>query len=198
MTVTDIQTSGLYYEGAVHSLEAQRVIALAECRHDRQALLRTKIERVFSSDLVLMRGGYNGCATNHSTESCLQPFKWIVSMLRSSATLQVSAISCRSSHADANPDMVPYEIRLVLPCDESLWAATSAEEVHRLDANLKMYGVRPINFLDSLKKCLHAHDVQTHAPARVLLMAGLLSVGLHVSRREKYVPSCLRRTMTGS
>lgn len=84
-------------------------------------------------------------------------------------------------------DMAPYEIRLALPCDESLWAATSAEEIHRLDANLKMYGIRPINFLDALKKCLHAHDVQTHAPARVLLMAGLLNVGWHISRREKHL-----------
>ncbi|CAK1364917.1 hypothetical protein CB0940_08554 [Cercospora beticola] len=84
-------------------------------------------------------------------------------------------------------DMAPYEIRLPLPCDDSLWRADSAEEVHRLDANLKMYGIRPINFLDGLKRCLHAHDVQTHAPARMLLMAGLLSVGWHMSRREKHL-----------
>lgn len=84
-------------------------------------------------------------------------------------------------------DMAPYEIRLPLPCDDSLWRADSAEEVHRLDANLKMYGIRSINFLDGLKKCLHAHDVQTHAPARMLLMAGLLSVGWHISRREKHL-----------
>ena len=84
-------------------------------------------------------------------------------------------------------DMAPYEIRLPLPCDDSLWRADSAEEVHRLDANLKMYGIRSINFLDGLKRCLHAHDVQTHAPARMLLMAGLLSVGWHISRREKHL-----------
>lgn len=84
-------------------------------------------------------------------------------------------------------DMAPYEIRLPLPCDESLWRATNAEEVHRLDANLKMYGIKPIHFLDGLKRCLHAHDVQTHAPARMLLMAGLLSVGWHISRREKHL-----------
>lgn len=84
-------------------------------------------------------------------------------------------------------DMAPYEIRLPLPCDDSLWTAKSAEEVHRLDANLKMYGIKPINFLDGLKRCLHAHDVQTHAPARTLLMAGLLSVGWHISRREKHL-----------
>lgn len=83
--------------------------------------------------------------------------------------------------------MAPYEIRLPLPCDDSLWNATNSMEVQRLDANLKMYGIRPINFLDGLKKCIHAHDVQTHAPARMLLMSGLLSVGWHISRREKHL-----------
>lgn len=84
-------------------------------------------------------------------------------------------------------DMAPYEIRLPLPCDDSLWDAKSADEVQKLDANLKMYGIKSINFLDGLKKCLHAHDVQTHAPSRMLLMAGLLSVGWHISRREKHL-----------
>lgn len=84
-------------------------------------------------------------------------------------------------------DMAPYEIRLPLPCDDSLWDAKSADEVQRLDANLLMYGIKPLHFLDGLKRCLHAHEVQTHAPARMLLMAGLLSVGWHISRREKHL-----------
>ncbi|CAK4020088.1 Zinc finger [Lecanosticta acicola] len=84
-------------------------------------------------------------------------------------------------------DMAPYEIRLTLPCDDSLWDAKSADEVQKLDANLKMYGIKPLNFLDGLKRCLHAHEVQTHAPARMILMAGLLSVGWHISRREKHL-----------
>lgn len=83
--------------------------------------------------------------------------------------------------------MAANEIRLCMPCDESLWKATSAVEVQRLEANMKMYGIRPVNFLDGLKRNLHAHEVHTHAPARILLMAGLLSVGWHISRREKHL-----------
>lgn len=84
-------------------------------------------------------------------------------------------------------DMAPYEIRTNLPCDDSLWAAKSADEVHRLDGNLKMYGVRSIPFLEGLKQSLHAQHVQTHSAARMLLMSGLLSVGWHVNRREKHL-----------
>lgn len=84
-------------------------------------------------------------------------------------------------------DMAPYEIRTNLPCDDSLWAAKSADEVQKLDANLKMYGLRPTPFLEGLKQSLHAQNVQTHSAARMLLMSGLLSVGWHVNRREKHL-----------
>jgi hypothetical protein len=84
-------------------------------------------------------------------------------------------------------DMAPYEIRTTLPCDDSLWTAKSADEVHRLDGNLKMYGIRSIPFLEGLKQSLHAQHVQTHSEARMLLMSGLLSVGWHVNRREKHL-----------
>lgn len=84
-------------------------------------------------------------------------------------------------------DMAPYEIRTNLPCDDSLWTAKSADEVRRLDGNLKMYGVRSFPFLEGLKQSLHAQHVQTHSEARMLLMSGLLSVGWHVNRREKHL-----------
>lgn len=84
-------------------------------------------------------------------------------------------------------DMAPYEIRTTLPCDDSLWTAKSADEVHRLDGNLKMYGIRSFPFLEGLKQSLHAQHVQTHSEARMLLMSGLLSVGWHVNRREKHL-----------
>lgn len=84
-------------------------------------------------------------------------------------------------------DMAPYEIRTTLPCDDSLWTAKSADEVRRLDVNLKMYGIRSFPFLEGLKQSLHAQHVQTHSEARMLLMSGLLSVGWHVNRREKHL-----------
>ena len=90
--------------------------------------------------------------------------------------------ACMFGHS---ADILPHELRLPLPCDDSLWAAKNAEEVRRLESTLSMYGIKPVNFLDGLKRCLHGYEVQTHHFARMILMAGLLSVGWHVNRREK-------------
>ena len=84
-------------------------------------------------------------------------------------------------------DMLPHELRLPLPCDESMWNAKSAEEVRRLENTFAMYRIKPVNFLDGLKRCLHGYEVQTHHFGRMILMAGLLSVGWHISRREKHL-----------
>lgn len=83
--------------------------------------------------------------------------------------------------------LFPYEIRLPLPRDDALWAAQSAEEVKRLEHTFTMHGIKPINFLDGLKKCLHGHEVQSHHHARLILVAGLFSVGWHINRREKHL-----------
>ncbi|WPG98771.1 Hypothetical protein R9X50_00156700 [Acrodontium crateriforme] len=83
--------------------------------------------------------------------------------------------------------LLPYEIRLPLPCDESLWTARSPEDVRRLDQTFSMYNIKPLMFLDGLKKCLHGHDVQSHQNARLILVAGLLSVGYHINRRDKHL-----------
>ena len=82
-------------------------------------------------------------------------------------------------------DLLPHELRLPLPCDDSLWTAKSGQEVRRLESTFAMYGIKPINFLDGLKRCLHGYEVQTHRLGREILMAGLLSVGWHINRREK-------------
>lgn len=82
-------------------------------------------------------------------------------------------------------NLLPHELRLPLPCDDSLWTAKDAEEVRRLESTFAMYRIKPVNFLDGLKRCLHGHEVQTHHFARLILMAGLLSVGWHINRGEK-------------
>ncbi|TLD10632.1 hypothetical protein PgNI_06402 [Pyricularia grisea] len=84
-------------------------------------------------------------------------------------------------------DMAPHEIRLPLPCDDQLWTAASAESMREKDANLRMYGLRPISFLDGLKRAVHANEVQTHSFGRMVIMCGLLSVGWHLSRREPHL-----------
>jgi hypothetical protein len=82
-------------------------------------------------------------------------------------------------------DMAPHEIRLPLPCDDSLWTANSPDLVRQLDQNLRMYGVKPISFLDGLKRALHGLEVRTHAFGRMVIMSGLISVGWHLGKKEK-------------
>jgi hypothetical protein len=82
-------------------------------------------------------------------------------------------------------DLLPHELRLPLPCDESLWTAKNGEEVRRLESTFAMYRIKPVNFLDGLKRCLHGYEVQTHRLGREILLSGLLSVGWHINRREK-------------
>ncbi|KAI3318789.1 zinc finger protein zas1 [Xylariaceae sp. AK1471] len=84
-------------------------------------------------------------------------------------------------------DMAPHEIRLPLPCDEALWAAPSHESVRSQEAKLRMYGVKPVFFLDGLKRALHGQEVKTHSFGRMIIMCGLLSVGWHLRHRETHL-----------
>lgn len=84
-------------------------------------------------------------------------------------------------------DMAPHEIRLPLPCDDNLWTAWKPDDVRKYDTDLRMYGVKPIFFLDGLKRALHGQEVQTHSFGRMIIMSGLLSVGWHLNSREKNV-----------
>ncbi|ORY72179.1 fungal-specific transcription factor domain-containing protein [Pseudomassariella vexata] len=84
-------------------------------------------------------------------------------------------------------DMAPHEIRLPLPCDDSLWSASTPESVRQQEANLRMYGLKPVSFLDGLKKAIHGGQIQTHSFGRMIIMCGLLSVGWHLSHRETHL-----------
>ena len=81
-------------------------------------------------------------------------------------------------------DMAPHEIRLPLPCDDNLWTASNPDSCRQLDQSLRMYGVKPISFLDGLKRAVHGKEVKTHSFGRMIIMSGLLSVGWHLSHRE--------------
>jgi len=85
--------------------------------------------------------------------------------------------------------MVAHEMRIPLPCDDQLWKATSGSEVGRLEANLKSNGIKPIAFLEGLKRTLGGQDVQTNPFGRQILMAGLLSVSWHMNQRDLQVSS---------
>ncbi|KAK3898642.1 fungal-specific transcription factor domain-containing protein [Staphylotrichum tortipilum] len=84
-------------------------------------------------------------------------------------------------------DMAPHEVRLPLPCDDNMWTASNPDNVRQLDQNLRMYGIRPISFLDGLKRAMHGKEVKTHSFGRMVIMSGLLSVGWHLSRRETHL-----------
>ncbi|KAI0871241.1 fungal-specific transcription factor domain-containing protein [Hypoxylon argillaceum] len=84
-------------------------------------------------------------------------------------------------------DMAPHEIRLPLPCDETLWSAPSHESARQQEAGLRMYGIRPVFFLDGLKRALHGQEVRTHSFGRMIIMFGLLSVGWHLRHRETHL-----------
>jgi hypothetical protein len=80
--------------------------------------------------------------------------------------------------------MVAYEIRLPLPCDEALWSATSAAEVARVQSSHQTNGIKPIMFLDGLKKTLNGERVRTNSFGRTILMSGLLSVNYLLNQRD--------------
>ncbi|KAF2762968.1 hypothetical protein EJ05DRAFT_21976 [Pseudovirgaria hyperparasitica] len=85
--------------------------------------------------------------------------------------------------------MVAHEMRLPLPCDETLWSATSGAEVGRIETSLHNNGVKPTTFLEGLKKTLNGQAVHTNAFGRNIIMAGLLSVTWHMNQRDLQVTS---------
>ncbi|KAL8838211.1 MAG: hypothetical protein Q9170_002201 [Blastenia crenularia] len=93
--------------------------------------------------------------------------------------------------------MVAHEMRLQLPCDESLWSATSSAEVGRIENMLKESGSKPITFFDGLKNTLNNKLVRTNSFGRTALMAGLLSVSWHMSQRELQVRSLGAKALGG-
>ncbi|RYP69221.1 hypothetical protein DL769_005336 [Monosporascus sp. CRB-8-3] len=85
--------------------------------------------------------------------------------------------------------MVAHEMRLPLPCDDQLWKAPNGNEVGRIEANLMSNGIKPMSFLEGLKRTLGNQEVQTNSFGRQILMAGLLSVSWHMNQRDLQVSS---------
>ncbi|KAF3358841.1 hypothetical protein VdG1_02753 [Verticillium dahliae VDG1] len=93
-------------------------------------------------------------------------------------------------------DMAPDEIRLPLPCDDSLWAAPNPDSFRSVDSTWRMYGIKQISFLEGLKSALHCNPVKTHSFGRMIIMCGLLSVGWHLSHRDSQIKWLDRPTRT--
>lgn len=131
-------------------------------------------------------GSIHGVSLNSTTD------EWWSKWIQSEATKRAAfaAFVLDSTHATMfghSATMVAHEIQLALPCDEGLWAATSANEALRLEQTLTTVGVRPISFLEGLKRTLNGQKVQTNTFGRTVLMAGLLSVSYHMNQRDLQV-----------
>lgn len=137
--------------------------------------------------------GVNG-SRHSSTPGANTPDEWWNHWITNEATRRAAfaAFVTDSTHATMfghSTVMVAHEMRLPLPCDEALWTATNSAEVGRIEANLHATGVKPISFLEGLKRTLNGQEVRTNSFGRTILMAGLLSVGWHMNQRDLQVNS---------
>lgn len=117
------------------------------------------------------------------------PEEWWNHWIINEATRRVAfaAFIIDSIHATMfghSATMVAHEMKLALPCDESLWSATSSAEVARIEAKLHAQGMKSMTFFEGLKDTLKGKPVQTNSFGRTAIMAGLLSVTWHMNQRD--------------
>lgn len=81
--------------------------------------------------------------------------------------------------------MSAFELRLTLPCNQSLWEAASAEQWQKLRKDQN----EPPLFLTVLKVYLSAKapgiSPDLNALSRVLLLHGLMSISWDMNRRDQ-------------
>ena len=126
------------------------------------------------------------------TSNTQNPEQWWHHWITNEATRRVAfaAFIIDSIHATMfghSATMVAHEMKLQLPCDETLWSATSSAEVGRIETNLQASGVKPMTFFDGLKNTLKGKAVRTNSFGRTAIMAGLLSVSWHMNQRDVQV-----------
>jgi len=85
--------------------------------------------------------------------------------------------------------MVTHELRLVLPCDDTLWSATNGGEVRKIEAVLRSNGVSPVPFIEGLRRTLNGQEIYTNAFGRSILLCGVLSVSWHMNQRDIQISS---------
>ncbi|KAK8059534.1 hypothetical protein PG996_009464 [Apiospora saccharicola] len=103
--------------------------------------------------------GLNGSRHSSTSGMAHTPDEWWNHWITNEATRRAAfaAFLIDSTHATMfghSTVMVAHEMRLPLPCDEQLWKATSGLEVNRIEANLMSNGVKPLSFLEGLKRTL--------------------------------------------
>lgn len=140
------------------------------------------------------RDSANGSRQSSTSGTTRTPEEWWSDWITNEATRRAAfaAFVIDSIHATMfghNAFMVAHEMRLPLPCDESLWRATNSAEVGRVESNLMSRGIKPVSFLEGLKRTLRGQEVRTNSFGRTVLMAGLLSVTWHMHQRDLQVNS---------
>ncbi|SPO07631.1 related to C2H2 zinc finger protein [Cephalotrichum gorgonifer] len=80
--------------------------------------------------------------------------------------------------------LVFHEIHLYLPCDRILWSSRSAGEVGAVESSLYANGVKPISFLDGLRKMVRCEPCRTNPFGSLILLSGLLSIIGHMQQRD--------------
>lgn len=132
--------------------------------------------------------GFNG-SRQSSASGANTPDEWWNHWIANEATHRAAwaAFVIDSVHATMfghSTVMVAHEMRLQLPCDESLWSATNGAEVGKMEASMHANGVKRLSLMEGLKRTLEGQEVPTNAFGRTILMAGLLSVRWHMNQRD--------------
>ncbi len=134
-----------------------------------------------------------GMTPNSNQGSAAQnPEQWWNHWITNEATRRVAfaAFVIDSIHATMfghAATMVAHEMKLQLPCDETLWSATSSAEVGRIESNLRSNGIKPMTFFEGLKNTLKGKPVRANSFGRTAIIAGLLSVSWHMNQRDVQV-----------
>ena len=128
-------------------------------------------------------------AANPAASASVNPEEWWNHWVTNEATRRVAfaAFIIDSIHATMfghSATMVAHEMKLALPCDESLWSATSSAEVARIENKLQAQGSKSMTFFEGLKDTLKGKPVRTNSFGRTAIMAGLLSVTWHMNQRD--------------
>lgn len=117
------------------------------------------------------------------------PEQWWNHWIAQEATRRVAfaAFILDATHAALfghTPTLVIHEIKLPLPCDNTLWSSESPSEIGCVESSLHANGVTPISFLEGLRKTLNGQKVHTSPFGRIALLAGLLSVTWQMHQRD--------------
>ena len=163
----------------------------AHIHHDTTLTLMRRGSSLIGRDSTIGRPA--GHTRSGSTTDVASEESWS-NWIKAEGTRRVAfaAFMLDSTHATMfghSVKMVAHELRLPLPCDETLWSANSAAEVARMQSTQRANGVKSITFLDALKKTLNGEAVRTNAFGRSIVMSGLLSVSWHMNQRDLQVSS---------